>query len=69
MSMKFIATIERMQRSKIDDIAKTMRDMGVHVDKVLKVTGIITGTSNAKTLQEIKIKGVASVEKAKAVHI
>lgn len=67
--MKFVATIDNIHLSRIDEIAKSMRKMGVQVDKVLKITGIITGSTKNKTLQEIKIKGVASVEKSKAVHI
>lgn len=67
--MKFIATVEKGQRAKIDEIASTLKKMGVKVDSVLKITGIITGSSNNKSLQDIKIKGIRSVEKDKSIGI
>ncbi len=67
--MKFIATVEERQRSKIDDIVEALKSMGVRVEQVLRFTGIITGSTKDKSLQEIKIKGIKSVEKDKTVHI
>lgn len=66
--MKFIATVESRQRAKIETIAKAMRDSGIHVDKVLKATGIITGRTNGKSLKDINIAGVLLAEQ-KNVHI
>ena len=66
--MKFIATVEKGKRSQMDAIVEALKSMGVRVEQVLKFTGIITGTTKDKTLQEIKIKGIKSVEKDKAVH-
>jgi hypothetical protein len=66
--MKFIATVEKGQRSNIDEIASNLKKMGAKVDSVLKITGIITGSSS-KSLQDLKIKGIKSVEKDKSVGI
>jgi hypothetical protein len=67
--MKFIATVEKGQRANIDEIASNLKKIGVKVDSVLKLTGIITGSCNTKSLQDIKIKGIKSVEKDKSVGI
>lgn len=58
--MKFIATVEDSQRSNIQEIANTLEQMGVRVRDVMRISGVITGSS--KTLARVRIKGIRSVE-------
>ena len=58
--MKFIATVEDSQRSNIQEIANTLEQMGVRVRVVMRISGVITGSS--KTLARVRIKGIRSVE-------
>lgn len=58
--MDFIATVEDNQRSNIQEIANTLEKMGVRVREVMRMTGVITGTS--QTLAKVRIKGIRSVE-------
>lgn len=58
--MDFIATVEDNQRSNIQEIANTLEKMGIRVRKVMRMTGVITGSS--QTLAKVRIKGIRSVE-------
>lgn len=60
--MHFIARIEDSQREKIREIAGSLEKMGAKVREVLPVLGLITGSSEALSLEQVKIKGVAAVE-------
>lgn len=58
--MNFIATVEDDQRSNIQEIAKSLEKMGIRVRDVMRITGVITGTSGS--LAKVRIKGIRSVE-------
>jgi hypothetical protein len=58
--MDFIAKIEDNQN--IREIAQSLEQMGIRVKQVLKVTGVITGSSGSLPLRQVKIKGIQSVE-------
>jgi len=58
--MDFIATVEDSQRSNIQEIANTLEKMGIRVREVMRISGVITGSS--QTLSKVRIKGIRSVE-------
>jgi hypothetical protein len=60
--MDFIAKVENSQRSNIQEIAKSLEKMGIRVKKILKISGVITGSSRSVPLGRLKIKGIQSVE-------
>ena len=60
--MDFIAKVENSQRSNIQEIAKSLEKMGIQVKKILKISGVITGSSLSVPLGRLKIKGIQSVE-------
>ena len=60
--MNFIAKVENSQRSNIQEIAKSLEKMGIRVKKILKISGVITGSSSSVPLAQLKIKGIQSVE-------
>lgn len=61
--MRFIAKVEEGQRPNIQQIAKSLKGMGVEVSRVMKMTGTIAGESGAVSLAKLKIKGIESVER------
>ena len=65
--MKFIATVE--DKSKIQNIVTTLKKMGVKIDNIMKITGIITGSTGNKKAEDIKIKGIKSIEIDKTMSI
>jgi len=60
--MNFIAKIEDSQRGNIQEIAKSLEKMGIQVKQILKIPGVITGSSRRMPLAKLRIKGIASVE-------
>jgi len=60
--MNFIAKVENSQRSNIQEIAKSLESMGIKVKKILKISGVITGSSHSVPLARLKIKGIQSIE-------
>ena len=60
--------VETSQRRNIQEIARTLGKMGVRVKQVLKVTGVITGTSPRMSLAKLKIKGIQTVEQDRTVR-
>ncbi len=66
--MDLIVIVEDNQRRNIQDIAHTLEKMGVHIKQVLKVSGVITGSSPRMSLAKLKIKGIRSVEQDRAVR-
>lgn len=58
--MNFIATVEDNQRSNIQEIAKSLEKVGVQVRDVMRLSGVITGSS--KSLARVRIPGIRSVE-------
>ena len=69
--MNFIVTLHDSARSRIDEIAVALQKMGNKVDRKLKITGIIVGsTGNKIGFSDLeKIEGVKKVEKERAVSI
>ena len=61
--MNFIAKIEDNQRGNIQEIARSLEKMGIQVKQILKIPGVITGSSRRMPLAQLKIKGIASVER------
>jgi hypothetical protein len=58
--MNFIATVEDNQRSNIQEIASALEKMGVQVREVMRISGVITGSS--RSLTNVRIPGIRSVE-------
>ncbi|MBN9381217.1 MAG: hypothetical protein J0H74_10640 [Chitinophagaceae bacterium] len=61
--MNFIAKVEDGQRGNIQEIARSFEKMGIQVRQILKIPGVITGSSRRMPLAQLKIKGIASVER------
>lgn len=60
--MDFIAKVEDKQRPNIQEIAKSLENMGIQVKQILRIPGVITGSSPSLSLRQLKIKGIQSVE-------
>jgi hypothetical protein len=60
--MDFIAKIEDNQRSNIQEIAKSLEKMGIQIKQILRIPGVITGSSRRMPLARLKIEGIQSVE-------
>jgi hypothetical protein len=60
--MDFIAKIEESQKSNIQEIAKSLEKMGIRINRIMRITGTISGSSGSMALPELKIKGIKSVE-------
>jgi hypothetical protein len=60
--MDFIAKIEESQKSNIQEIAKSLEKMGIRINRIMRITGTISGSSGSLSLAEIKIKGIKSIE-------
>ncbi len=58
--MNFIATVEDNQRSNIQEIAQSLEKMGVQVREVMRISGVITGSS--RSLARVRIPGIRTVE-------
>jgi hypothetical protein len=52
---KFIATVKEDYVKDVDKIAEDLSNDGVHIDKVSKLFGIISGNSQS-SLEELKSK-------------
>ena len=59
-NMKFVAVVE--DKKEIDSIAEALRKMGFSIEQILKRTGVISGQSGSRSLRDIAIKGIRSVE-------
>jgi hypothetical protein len=60
--MNFIARIEEGQRSGIQEIAGALEKLGARVKQVQPILGLIAGSSEGLSLEQLKIAGIASVE-------
>jgi hypothetical protein len=60
--MDFIAKVEEDRRSGIQEIAGALEKLGVRVKQVQPVLGVIAGSSEGLSLEQLKIGGIASVE-------
>ena len=65
--MNFIITIKDSARSRMEEITIQLQKMGVHVERVLKITGIITGSGTSEIDKLEQIEGVKKVERSKQV--
>lgn len=65
--INFIASVHDDQLDNIKQIAKKLKDMGCTIDNVLSISGIITGSTSANTIGQLKIQGVKNVELDKKV--
>jgi hypothetical protein len=66
--MGIIVTIQDKHLKDIHTIAKTLSALGMRVDNVLKISGIISGSIKSATKpSELKVKGVKSVEVSKKI--
>jgi hypothetical protein len=68
--MGIIVTIDDKHIKNIAAIAKSLSKLGMRVENILKISGIISGSlkPDVKPAQ-LKIKGVKSVERSKKVAI
>jgi hypothetical protein len=60
--MDFIAKVDEERRSGIQEIAGALAKLGVRVKEVQPVPGVIVGSSDVLSLEELKIAEIASVE-------
>jgi hypothetical protein len=66
--LNVIITIEDKHLKEIDSIARTLRRMGLKIDQVLRISGVISGSVQKRiTHMDLKIKGVKSVEFSRKV--
>lgn len=68
LHMNLIMKVEDNQRGNIQEIARTLEKMGVRIKQILKVSGVITGSSPRMSLAKLKIKGIQSVEQDRTVR-
>lgn len=64
--MNFIATVEDNQRSNIQEIARSLEKVGVQVREVMRISGVITGSS--RSLAKVRIPGIRTVEQDRKVR-
>ena len=64
--MNFIATVEENQRSNIQEIARSLEKVGVKVREVMRISGVITGSS--RSLSRVRIPGIRSVEQDRSLR-
>jgi hypothetical protein len=64
--MNFIATVEDNERSNIQEIARSLEKVGVKVREVMRITGVITGSS--RSLSRVRIPGIRSVEQDRSLR-
>jgi hypothetical protein len=62
MIMNFIARVEEGRRAEIREIAGSLEKMGARIGEVLPVLGLIAGSSETLSLEQLKIAGIVSVE-------
>jgi hypothetical protein len=56
--------------SRIDDVVKQVKSRGMHVDRVLQKTGVLTGSVEADDLGGLnKVNGVSGVEQQRQIRI
>jgi hypothetical protein len=64
----FIASVDESHLEQIDKVAAVLKSKGCEISKILKLTGVITGKVSTDTkLMDLKIEGINSIEKQKAV--
>ncbi len=65
----FIASVHEDYIEHIERIADELRGKGCEIKQVLKISGVITGKAAPKiNLEDLKVKGIASIEKQRDVR-
>ena len=69
MKRNFIASVEENATGRIEQIAGELRQQGCTIKQVLKLSGIIIGSSSGKEskLEELKVSGIKYIEEDRAV--
>ena len=57
-----VITVDDEHLPRIDHVASELRSLGMHVDDVLKATGLICGTAECQLAVLKKVPGVMRVE-------
>ncbi|HLO60358.1 MAG TPA: hypothetical protein VK179_16525 [Bacteroidales bacterium] len=69
MKKYFIASVTDDYLGTIDEVASRLQNLGCEITQVLKISGVITGkVEQDRDLDDLRIQGVASVEKQKQVR-
>jgi|WetSurMetagenome_2_1015567.scaffolds.fasta_scaffold279250_2 hypothetical protein len=65
----FIASVRNEHLDHIEQVAQKLREKGCEITGILKITGVISGSVNETTdLNELKMEGIASIEKQRTVR-
>lgn len=65
--MKFIAVVT--DKDKIDQVVKSLEALGCTIEKVLRLTGVITGDAGPRKIEELNLPGILSVEPDRKISI
>jgi hypothetical protein len=64
----FIVSVDESHLEQIDQVAAVLKSKGCEISKILKLTGVITGKVPIDAqLTDLKIEGISSIEKQRAV--
>jgi hypothetical protein len=67
--MNIVVTVDKGHLKNITRIARALEALGVSVQQVMKIGGIITGSvkESKRDLEQLKIQGVKSIETSRTV--
>ena len=67
--MNIVITVDKSHLKNITRIARALETLGVSVQQVMKIGGIITGSvrESKRDLEQLKIQGVKSIETSRTV--
>jgi hypothetical protein len=66
----FIVVVDEASRSKIEDVAQSLKKQGLDVRQTLRSVGAIIGTGESSIANSLaNVEGVQVVEKDKAVQL
>lgn len=65
--MKFIAVVA--QKDDTDKLVKQLEALGCTIEKVLRITGVITGDAGPRKLEELNLPGILTVEPDRRISI
>lgn len=64
-----LVTVDDQNLEKIQDVTTALQSAGMQVDKVMLITGIITGKSTPAKIQNLlKVPGVINIELDEEMH-
>lgn len=64
----FIAAVQNDHLDHIEEVARRLRIKGCEINQILPITGIISGSIDAgQNLDELKVEGIAAIEKQRTV--